>query len=249
LDFIATANKQLKNRLNLNLTYSSCDERIENFGLSGVAHLLVNQHEGALDTGKMMHQLIKLAQQADITILNGMEVSQFDDSGTGVEVQFKNGIDIKCKKLHFATNGFTASLLPDLDVRPARAQVLISSPIKNLKVNGTFHMNEGYYYFRNVGNRILFGGGRQLAIETETDTALKTTRIIQDKLDEILGSMILPNTEFTVEHRWAGIMGVGTQKKAIVKQVSENVSCAVRLGGMGVAIGTSIGKQSADLIG
>ena len=53
---------------------------------------------------------------------------------------------------------------------------------------------------------------------------------------------------FEIEHRWSGIMGVGQQKKPIVKQLSNNVYCGVRLGGMGVAIGSLIGKELADLI-
>ena len=43
-------------------------------------------------------------------------------------------------------------------------------------------------------------------------------------------------------------MGVGNQKKAIVKQLSNNVFCGVRLGGMGVAIGSIIGKELAELV-
>ena len=43
-------------------------------------------------------------------------------------------------------------------------------------------------------------------------------------------------------------MGVGNQKKAIVKQISENVFCGVRLGGMGVAIGSLIGNELACLV-
>ena len=42
-------------------------------------------------------------------------------------------------------------------------------------------------------------------------------------------------------------MGVGKQKNTIVKQVSNNVFCGVRLGGMGIAIGSLIGKELADL--
>ena len=42
-------------------------------------------------------------------------------------------------------------------------------------------------------------------------------------------------------------MGVGNQKNAIVKQLSNNVFCGVRLGGMGVAIGSLVGKELADL--
>jgi len=43
-------------------------------------------------------------------------------------------------------------------------------------------------------------------------------------------------------------MGVGSQKRPIVKQISDHVYCGVRLGGMGIAIGSSVGKQLADLV-
>jgi len=43
-------------------------------------------------------------------------------------------------------------------------------------------------------------------------------------------------------------MGVGNQKNPIVKQLSENVFCGVRLGGMGVAIGSLVGKELAALL-
>ena len=43
-------------------------------------------------------------------------------------------------------------------------------------------------------------------------------------------------------------MGVGNQKSTIVKQLSENTYCGIRLGGMGVAIGSLIGKEMVDLL-
>ena len=43
-------------------------------------------------------------------------------------------------------------------------------------------------------------------------------------------------------------MGVGQQKKPIVNQVNDNVYCGVRLGGMGIAIGSLVGKELADLL-
>ena len=46
--------------------------------------------------------------------------------------------------------------------------VLLTKPIQDLKVKGAFHYKEGYYYFRNIDNRILLGGGRELDFETET---------------------------------------------------------------------------------
>ncbi|HJY11217.1 MAG TPA: FAD-dependent oxidoreductase, partial [Flavobacterium sp.] len=99
-----------------------------------------------------------------------------------------------------------------------------------------------------IGDRILLGGGRNLDFETENTTEFGQTKIVQNKLEDLLKNVILPNREFRIAHRWSGIMGVGNSKKPIVSQLSENVFCGVRLGGMGVAIGSLIGTELADLI-
>jgi gamma-glutamylputrescine oxidase len=43
-------------------------------------------------------------------------------------------------------------------------------------------------------------------------------------------------------------MGVGKTKSPIIKALSNRTFCAVRMGGMGVAIGTLVGEEAADLI-
>jgi hypothetical protein len=43
-------------------------------------------------------------------------------------------------------------------------------------------------------------------------------------------------------------MGIGVHKNPIVQQLSNHVYCGVRMGGMGVAIGSLIGQEVADLI-
>ena len=95
--------------------------------------------------------------------------------------------------------------------------MLITSQIKNLHIKGTFHLEEGYYYFRNINNRILLGGGRNLDFETEETTQFGETTLIQNKLENLLKTTILPNTAFEITHRWSGIMGVGSQKNAHCK--------------------------------
>ena len=125
---------------------------------------------------------------------------------------------------------------------------MITKPIKNLKVKGNFHLDEGYYYFRNINNRILFGGGRNLDFDTEETSVFGLTNLVQNALERMLKEIIIPNTSFEIDQRWSGIMGIGEQKRPIVKQVSENVYCGIRLGGMGIAIGSIIGKDLADLV-
>lgn len=208
--------------------------------------LLFNPFEAQIDTGKMMQSLLKKAVSSDILILNHQVLVDYVDINSSVEVNLLNH-SFNTKKLLFATNGF-ASQLTNNEVRPARAQVLITKPIENLHIEGTFHFDEGYYYFRNIGNRILFGGGRNLDFETENTSEVGQTELIQNQLDRLLKEVILPNTNHEIEHRWSGIMGLGESKNPIVKQLSECVYCGVRLGGMGIAIGSSVGAELADLV-
>ena len=207
---------------------------------------IVNKFEGQIDTGKMMSELLFKAQKLGVKILNNIEVQNYVESGNSTHIK-TNELEFKTKKLFIATNGFASKLIKE-NVQPARAQVLITKPIKSLNIKGTFHLDKGYYYFRNIDDRILFGGGRNLDFKTEETTKFGLTGVIQDKLESILTETILPNTSFEIEHKWSGIMGVGNQKKAIVKRVSENVFCGVRLGGMGIAIGSLVGRDLAELI-
>ena len=242
------AKKNTINKL-LNPLFSSDVFKVDNnfYEFKNVhENYITNLFEGQIDTGKMVTQLLKVIQQSDIKILNNITVESFEEIGNKVTIQ-TNQISFTTNKLLIATNGFSQQLLHE-NVQPARAQVLITKPIKNLHIKGTFHLDKGYYYFRNIDDRILFGGGRNLDFKTEETTEFGQTVIIQNKLEEILKTTILPSTNFEIEYRWSGIMGVGNQKKAIVKQLSNNVFCGVRLGGMGIAIGSLIGKELAELI-
>jgi len=207
---------------------------------------IFNQFEGQIDTGKMMEALLQKVQSQGIKILNNIAVENFSEDSNFIKIK-TNQFEFSSSKLFIATNGF-ASLLLQEQVMPARAQVLITKPIDNLNIKGTFHLDKGYYYFRNIDNRILLGGGRNLDFKTEETSKFGETEIIQNKLEDLLKTTILPNETFEIDYRWSGIMGVGSKKRAIVKQVSNHVFCGVRLGGMGVAIGSLVGQELAQLL-
>jgi hypothetical protein len=94
---------------------------------------------------------------------------------------------------------------------------------------------------------VLLGGGRNLDFKKEETTDFGLTSIVQNKLESLLNKVILPKQKYSIEMRWSGIMGVGPAKKSIVKPVSKNIYCAVRMGGMGVAIGSLVGEEVALL--
>ena len=208
---------------------------------------ITNIFEGQIDTGNMMLSLLRKVREAGVLILNGITVKDYQSDGDKAAVH-TDAFELKTSKLLIATNGF-ASKLTGADIKPARAQVLITEPIPDLHIQGTFHLEEGYYYFRDIDNRILLGGGRNLDFKAEETEQFGQTRRIQQRLEQLLREVILPGKEVSIASRWSGIMGVGAQKKPIVKALSDQVYCGVRLGGMGIAIGSMVGKELADLGG
>jgi glycine/D-amino acid oxidase-like deaminating enzyme len=246
-DKIDYFNAQLKSITGESEVYSVDDAVGNKFGFNNIKTSIYNRLEGQIDTAKMNDTFYKLIVQANIHVLFGVEAREILEQQNGVTLETNYG-EIHSKKVAICTNGFAAQFIKDEDIHPARAQVIITNPIPNLKINGTFHYNQGYYYFRNIDNRILFGGGRNLNFEEETTTDMGTSSLIQTQLRKLLNDIILPGQAVEIEHSWSGIMGVGSSKKPIIKQHSENVFCGVRLGGMGVAIGTLVGKELASLI-
>jgi glycine/D-amino acid oxidase-like deaminating enzyme len=228
--------------------YSLQNENIGAFSFKQVESLIANSEEGQIHTGNMMVALMRKATAEGVIILNGIEIDGLEDHLNHTEVICSNGLRIHAKKTLLATNGFAKNLIPELEVEPARAQVLITSPIENLPFKGIFHYDLGYYYFRNIGNRILFGGGRNMAFEEEHTTSFGLTETIQNRLDELLRTVIIPNTPYEVEMRWSGIMGMGGSKSPIINKIGQNTYCAVRMGGMGIAIGALVGEEAARMI-
>lgn len=218
-----------------------------NFGFNNIIGCIKNQYEGQIDTGKMINTLINKAKLLDITIINNTTVTKIEDNDLEVCLSTSSIGNIKSKKVIVATNGFAHKLIK-IDVTPARAQVIITKPIKNLSIKGTFHLEKGYFYFRNIHDRILLGGGRNLNFKAEETTNIKTTPEITNHLEKLLKNIILPSYEFEIDYSWAGIMGVGKTKETIIKRYSNNVICAVKLGGMGVAIGYLVGKKAINLL-
>ncbi|WP_298144182.1 FAD-dependent oxidoreductase [Flavobacterium sp.] len=220
---------------------------IDRFNFSNTKeYLIYNQFEGQLHTGKMMQALLQKVQAAGVVIFTKQNVTNYHESGSHVSIS-TDDFELECHKLLFATNAFASQLLP-VAVTPGRAQVLVTKPIPNLDIKGSFHLDRGYFYFRNIENRILFGGGRNLAFEGETTTDFGTTNQIQNQLKTYLESVILPNTRFEIDYSWSGIMGLGAEKRPIVQQLTERTYCGVRLGGMGVAIGSLVGTELAALV-
>jgi len=241
-------NQYLKEITGVKETYAIADKSVDEFGFKAIDHAIINRSEGQIHTGEMMKHLMKFAKKIGVECWNGVDIDTIEEDENGVFLMTTDKINIRAKKLVIATNGFTKKLLPNLDLQPARNQVIVTNPIPNLKVKGTFHYDEGFIYFRNIDDRILLGGARNQDLLLETTSEFGITDNIKNHLIHFLSNVILPNQEFVIEHEWSGIMGLGATKKPIIEQQGEHIFLAVRLGGMGVAIGSLVGEEVAYLV-
>lgn len=199
--------------------------------------------EGAIHSGEMMNSWIKLNQEAGNEIRFNTEVEHVE---SGI-VCLKSGIELKASHILIATNGF-ASKLVDVGIKPARGLVFVTKELESMKWKGTFHYDEGFVYFRNVGNRLLFGGGRNKDISTEETTEMGENEIIKAYLFDLSKRLLDIDLQKNVEFSWAGIMGFSTTKSPVMQEIYPNVHIRAGLGGMGVAIGSEIGFEFAKLI-
>lgn len=212
-------------------------------------HCIFNKYEGQLDTGRLYDALIREGRVLDIELMKGIEVSQIDLS-TG-ELSCKVGdisIDMKADRVVVATNSLTTSVLPQLDIKAVRNQVVVTQKLSGHGLKGCFHQDEGYIYFRDIGDRVLIGGARHLHKEEET-SAFGDNQRNQAYLLNHLRKYVLPHIkeELRIDQSWSGILSGGANRLPIVEKLSDKVTVAARLSGMGVAIGMDVGTEAATL--
>ncbi len=227
--------------------FSANPKKANAFGFVPIETLIENKYEAQIDTGKMMFALIGYAQQLGICIFNNCSVDCITEESQGLNLLTANGI-FSCKKTIVATNAFIKDLIPEVDIVPGRGQVLITKPIKGLKIKGTFHYDKGYYYFRNINNRILLGGGRNIDFKAEETTAFGQTEKVLQALQNLLSTLILPQTHYEIDQEWSGIMAFGKTLEPLIEEIKPNVFCATRCNGMGIAIGSQTGEDASELL-
>lgn len=230
-------------------------DRVDELGFSAdvVKGLIFSPFEGQIHTGMMMKSLLKYVTARGAEVKTGCKVLSIDETSNGVNVHVEESslgrtFTMKARQVIVCTNAFAKDLLPTLEIVPGRGQVIVTHPIKGLPLKGVFHFEEGFYYFRNVGDRILFGGGRNLDFEGETTTNFAPNQTILSKLEELLKDVIIPSRPFEIDVQWSGIMAFGPERYPIVRRISPGIVAGVRMHGMGIAIGSLVGERLAEIV-
>ncbi len=246
LDRLSKVNDLLRPILGMEV-FQDRSELIHAYGFGRCEKLIYNGLEGQLDTGKLMTALWTYCNKLGVKVVTGAEVNSWgtekEDSHWVQAGQFR----FEARSLVFCTNAFSSPLF-DVDLRPGRGIVLAVQPEEPLSFQGTFHYDEGYYYFRDFYGKLIFGGGRNLDLQGEETLIFDVNQQIRNRLIEDLQTRILPNREFRVEQEWSGIMAFGDTKEPVVRELTAGVFAGVRLGGMGVAVGSMVGEELAGMV-
>lgn len=198
--------------------------------------------EGTLDTGKLNRRLREKAQQNRIDLINGCRIDALEEEDKGWRIKI---ISSKAEKwtlvphVIVATNAFGRELIPHLDVVPVPNLVLVTEPILHWTFNHAVHIDAGYVYIRNIGNRMLIGGGRHWNLD-ESKT--------RNRLIQWLHEMFPRTQEVQIEYEWTGILGIGNERSSIVESFGKNGVAALRMGGMGIAIGMDVAQQAVQAL-
>lgn len=203
-------------------------------------------YEGQLNPAATVYALTQLFRNLGGIHLNATTAQGLEKSEGHFEVPTNLGT-LQSKQVIIATNAFTSALIPSSQIQPKRAQVLLTSPIAKLPYVGNFHMDFGYVYFRNVGNRLLLGGARNTNFESENSAKPELNPLIQSVLDTLLVKL-LPHQNYTIEDRWAGIMGFDVKNRPQVRVLDSNLLLVAGMNGMGTALGPALGYEAANIL-
>lgn len=245
---IAWLNELLYNITGSRQIFQRCDEKLTTLGLRNFDALIENVTEATLHSGKLVLALTQKVRAAGVTILYGMELLHWEKNIDSIQLRTHQKITLSTRQLLFCTNGFSRSLVPELKVTPARGQIIVTSPIKGLGLKGSFHFDEGFYYWRDVGERVLIGGGRNMAFDEETTTDLAGSNQVKKALESFLAKHLAENFSYTIDYHWSGIMGFTEDKKPIVREISTGVFAAIACNGMGVALTPMVAENVATLM-
>ena len=255
LDVLDDLNDAMQ-RIRPGKTYERRDDLIPTFGFSPLVKSLVTIHgEGTLHSGKLMSALWHMAEDRGVRLRTGCTVTSVSVQGDGVTLHCSDGMsttDLRCEHVVLATNAASVELegidVPGRTIEPARGQIVITEPREKQPLRGSYHYDDGFYYFRSLGSRILLGGGRNTDIEHERTHSFDTTSEILSVLRDALDQVIAPGENLAIEHSWAGTMGFSDDKQPHVDRLHERLTRAFGCNGMGVALGANIARATAASI-
>ena len=155
---------------------------------------------------------------------------------------------VQCSSVVVAVDGNLDVVLPELagQVRTARAQVLATEPLASVRFPRPVYTRWGYDYYQQLPDRrLLLGGFRDRAPETEWTREPVPSDAVQDLLESFLRDEL--RVEAAITHRWAGLIAFTDDKLPVLKEVRPGVWACGAYSGTGNVVGAICGRLAMRL--
>jgi gamma-glutamylputrescine oxidase len=190
--------------------------------------------DAAVQPARLVHRLALHAAEAGVAFVEHHRVGSVDE--------------LEAERVLVATDGYPSGLLGPLEglIIPTRGQMIATEPIRELLFECPYYGRHGFDYWQQTPDgRILAGGFRDFALESEFTADEVTSATIQSALDAFVSELVGRPVEIT--HRWAGIFGLVLDFLPVVGQVpdTERVWVAGGYSGHGNVLGFLCGDLVA----
>ena len=190
--------------------------------------------DAATQPARLVRRLAQRAADAGVEIVENHRVQSVDE--------------LEAEQVLVATDGYPSGLLGAIEglIVPARGQMLATEPISELLFECPHYSRNGFDYWQQTPDgRILAGGFRDLALDSEFTADEVTTPTIQAALESLVANLVGRPVEVT--NRWAGIFGMVFDFLPVVGPVpkSDRVWVAGGYSGHGNVVGFLCGDLVA----
>jgi glycine/D-amino acid oxidase-like deaminating enzyme len=193
--------------------------------------------DGVLQPARLVRRLAAAARSAGAEVRERSRVESLEEAGAPVVV--------------VATDGYPSGLLGELEglIVPTRGQVIATEPIAERWFEVPHYGRHGFdYWHQTPEGRIVAGGFRDHALESEFTAVEETTTLVQSALDAFVAE--LAGRPLRVDYRWAGIFGLVLDFLPVVGRVpgGEGVWVAGGYSGHGNVLGFLCGELVARAV-
>jgi gamma-glutamylputrescine oxidase len=169
---------------------------------------IFHPRDAAIQPARLVHRLAERAAHAGVVFVEGSRVESVDE--------------LEAERVLVATDGYPSGLLGALEglVVPTRGQMIATEPIEERLFECPHYGRHGFDYWQQTPDgRILAGGFRDFALDSEFTADEVTTPPIQGALESFVTELV--GRRVTVTHRWAGIFGLVLDFLPVVGRVPE----------------------------
>jgi len=161
---------------------------------------------------------------------------------------------IFCQHVVYATNGYTAHLLPELrrTIVPTQGQILVTAPLQKMAIPGNTWYDYGYLYMiQRPNGQLVLGGCRNKHPKGDTANVddSKTEPVVSDALRSFLKNTFPElKDKLDVQHEWTGIMGFTPDSLPMIGRLRGHEWIAAGYTGYGMPKCFGAGKAVAEMI-